>query len=476
MSGLVSYSAYIPYYHLKRSSIQKAWGRGGPGERSVANFDEDALTMAVAAGLDCIRGFSCDEIDGLYFCSTTSPYVENQCATHVLSALGLRQDIITADFTNTLRAGLTGLKTAFDVVDAGKAKQILVIAADTRLGLPSSPEELDFGDGAAAFLVGKINEIAVLKGYYTLADQMQDVWRKATDDFVNVAEGRWTIKEGYVRTMKSVINGLLDKCETKTAAVQAAALGAPTQRSLSALAREVGLDMTSQIIDPLLSRVGNTGTAHPLLVLAAALDKAKRGETILVGGYGDGGDAMLFQTTTTISDMEGRRGLDYYLNSSRELSSYEKYLTFRQLIDRGKQSSFQGVSSPTMMWRDRKWVLGLFASKCNQCGLTTFPVQRICFGCRSKDDYTFVRLADKQAKIFTYSIDMLAGGMDPPIVQTVLEFDDGTRMYCAMTDRDPAAVEIDMPVEMTFRKLHEGAGFNNYFWKCRPLRGEKNDG
>jgi uncharacterized OB-fold protein len=67
---------------------------------------------------------------------------------------------------------------------------------------------------------------------------------------------------------------------------------------------------------------------------------------------------------------------------------------------------------------------------------------------------------------------MLAGGMDPPVVQVVLEFDDGTRMYCAMTDRDPDEVEIGMRVEMTFRKLHEGSGFNNYFWKCKPLRGD----
>jgi hypothetical protein len=26
-----------------------------------------------------------------------------------------------------------------------------------------------------------------------------------------------------------------------------------------------------------------------------------------------------------------------------------------------------------------------------------------------------------------------------------------------------------MPVELTFRKYHEGSGLQNYFWKARPL-------
>jgi uncharacterized OB-fold protein len=208
------------------------------------------------------------------------------------------------------------------------------------------------------------------------------------------------------------------------------------------------------------------------MILASSLEKAGTGEKILVGGYGDGSDTMLFQVTDAINSLEDRRGVDFYLKSGRPLESYEKYLSFRQLVDRGGQASFRGISSATMIWRDRKWVYGLFASKCNGCGLSTFPPQRICYRCRSKDDFSFVQLSDKKGRVFTYSLDMLAGGMDPPVVQVVLELEDGTRMYCAMTDRDPGDVEIGMPVEMTFRKLHEGGGFNNYFWKCRPLRGD----
>jgi len=41
---------------------------------------------------------------------------------------------------------------------------------------------------------------------------------------------------------------------------------------------------------------------------------------------------------------------------------------------------------------------------------------------------------------------------------------------CDMTDRDPEEVQVDMPVEMTFRRLFYGAHFYTYWWKCRPLR------
>jgi uncharacterized OB-fold protein len=39
-----------------------------------------------------------------------------------------------------------------------------------------------------------------------------------------------------------------------------------------------------------------------------------------------------------------------------------------------------------------------------------------------------------------------------------------------MTDVEASEVKVGMKVEMTFRRLHEGGGFHNYCWKCRPAR------
>jgi uncharacterized OB-fold protein len=82
-----------------------------------------------------------------------------------------------------------------------------------------------------------------------------------------------------------------------------------------------------------------------------------------------------------------------------------------------------------------------------------------------------VRLSDKKGKVFTYSLDNLAGGVDPPTVQTIVESEEGgARIYCLMTDCNPKEVNVGLPVEMTFRRFHREGGFYNYFWKCRPSR------
>ena len=62
MIGIVSYGGYIPRLRLNRMSIFQEMGWFAPaivmvaqGERSFCNWDEDSLTMAVAASQDCLR-------------------------------------------------------------------------------------------------------------------------------------------------------------------------------------------------------------------------------------------------------------------------------------------------------------------------------------------------------------------------------------------------------------------------------------
>ena len=94
MAGIVSYGAYIPYYRLPRSVIGNAWGQaGGRGEKAVANFDEDSITMSVAAGMDCLNGIDPKAVDALFMATTSSPYKERQNSTIVSVALDLREDI-----------------------------------------------------------------------------------------------------------------------------------------------------------------------------------------------------------------------------------------------------------------------------------------------------------------------------------------------------------------------------------------------
>ena len=91
--------------------------------------------------------------------------------------------------------------------------------------------------------------------------------------------------------------------------------------------------------------------------------------------------------------------------------------------------------------------------------------------CQAKGQFEEVRFSDKKGTLFTFSLDDRAiFALDLPNVLAVVDLEGGGRFFGQMTDREPSAIEIGMPVELTFRKFHEGAGFHNYAWKCRPVR------
>ena len=75
MIGIKSYGAYLPKYLMPRELIAQAWDFPAvPGTKAVASADEDSLTMAVEAGLDCLSGIDPKNIDGIFFASTTQVY------------------------------------------------------------------------------------------------------------------------------------------------------------------------------------------------------------------------------------------------------------------------------------------------------------------------------------------------------------------------------------------------------------------
>ena len=82
MSGITRYGSYLPYFRLQRAAIG-----AGRGERSVASYDEDAVSMSVEAARDAGRGGA--EIDTLIFATTSPPYAEKLNAATLQAALDL---------------------------------------------------------------------------------------------------------------------------------------------------------------------------------------------------------------------------------------------------------------------------------------------------------------------------------------------------------------------------------------------------
>jgi hydroxymethylglutaryl-CoA synthase len=475
VAGIISFGAYIPLWRLSRDAIAEAWQTASVGgERSVANNDEDAITMATEAATDCLAGWQREQVDGLYFASTTSPYKEKECSTLAAMAADLRSNIITADFGNSLRAGTQAFRAAVDAVVSGSAGQVVVAASDCRIGYPRSNFEQTFGDAAAAVLISNTGKPAVtVEGIHSISNELYDVWRLDKDTYVQSWEDRFITEHGYTENMERAISEFLRDEALSIKDITRAVLYAPTSRAQQGLARRLGLDVRTQLQDLFVSNIGIAGCAHVLLMLVAALQEAKAGDRILVGSYGSGCDAFLLNVTEEIEKAKGnRRGVNGYLSSRRSLPSYAKYLSYRGLLEPQPGEPFRLFPAATTSWRERNWAVRMHASKCKNCGTVTFPIERVCYNCRSMDSYEEVRLSDKKARVFTFTLDNLAGRSDDPTIPQIgVEFDyQNTRTYLPMTDCDPGEVKVDMPVEMTFRRLYEGAGMYNYFWKCRPIR------
>jgi hydroxymethylglutaryl-CoA synthase len=468
MVGITSYGAYVPFWRLDRSAI----GEGLRGEKAIANFDEDSVTLAVAAALDCINGVNRDEIDGLLFASTTYLYKEKMAATTIADAIDLRRNVLTVDFANSLRGGTTALSVAADMVKSGSARNVMVVAADCRLGAPGSEFERNCGDGAVALLIGNIDVAVSIDADYSVSNDMLDVWRADGDTFIRSWEEHFVINEGYHKVTGEAVEGLMTTHNLSPKDFNKAVLYAHDARSQGTLARKLGFDPAGQVQAPLIDVMGNTGAAYTLMMLVAALEKAKPGERILLANYGDGSDVFALTVTENITKIGNKRGIEKNLAHKAVLNDYKTYLHWRGLINierGGRLMPIGNVSVPALL-REREKIVPFHASKCKVCGTVQHPPQRVCTVCHTKDEYEMVRLSDNKGTLFTYAVDYVSDPVDVPFIVCVVDFEGGGRIMTQLTDKIVEEIKVGMPVEMSFRKWFYSDGIHNYFWKARPVR------
>jgi len=482
MVGICAYGGYVPRYRLNRAVIFKAMGWMNPGtvaaakgEKAVANFDEDSLTMAVAAGMDALSGIDRAKVGGLYLASTTLPYKERLNAGIVAAGVGLGEHIRAADFTGGLKAGTTALLAALEAVGANAADCLLVCASDSRLARPASTQELVFGDAAAAVVVGREEVVAEFKGSYSITYDFGDHYRGQMSMFDRQWEERWIRDLGFDRFVPEVVKGL---CATYGLTVKDLSTivypchYAPARKSIN---KALGIPPEAEQ-NNLQLEVGDTGTAHPLVMLALALEAARPGQKILVVSFGSGCDALLFETTEAVERKKPRRGISGSLAHKAELDSYTKYLVWRNILpaDLGLRAEEDLWTRWSVLWRKRKEVLGLWGTQCTRCGTPQFPAQRVCVkpDCGAVDEMREYRFADKRGSIASYTGDMLAASYNPPAIYGQIEFEGGGKYMFDFTDCDLEDLSVRMPVSMSFRRKYVDTRRDivGYFWKAVPVK------
>ena len=482
MIGVCSYGGYVPRYRLNRGLIFNAMGWMNPanialakGEKAVANFDEDSITMAVAAGTDCLKGIERSKVQGVYFASTTVPYKERLNAGIITAALGLDDHIRAADFSGGLKAGTTALLSALEGVESKRTDNMLVCSSDCRLGRPAAPQEMIFGDAAAALLVGDEDVIAEFKGSYSITCDFADHYRGGTAKFDRQWEDRWIRDLGFDQLVPEVVNGLLDKYQLKIAdfakVIYPCHYGAARQK----LNKVLGIAPEAEQSN-LQAEIGESGTPQSLVMLVNALEEARPGEKILVVSFGSGCDALHFEVTENIDNRKEGDGISGCLARKAELDNYEKYLVWRDILpgELGLRAEEDLWTRWSLLWRKRKQVLGLWGSKCKKCGTPQFPPQRICVNpdCGAVDEMEEFCFSDKIGHIASYTGDMLASSCNPPAIYGNIQFEVGGKYMFDFTDCDLDSLAVGMPVRMSFRRKYydEKRDVVGYFWKAVPMK------
>jgi len=472
MVGIQSIGAYLPIYRLNRDEIARMWAaRSLGGARAVAGYDEDTITMAVAATLDCL-GRGGGKADGLSLATTTAPYREKQSAAIVAAAADLADECHTADFTGSLRAPTIAIKAAVDAVKAGSAKNVIVTASDCRMGAAKGMLEQKLGDGAASLMIGSGKVIAAIEGSYSVFNDFTDLWRTEDDRFVRTTEQRFIDEVGYIPTVQSAVSGLTAKYKLAVKDFNKIVYYASDARQHGGLARRMKFDK-AQVQAPLYDKIGNTGTAAPLLMLAAALEEAKAGDRILFIGYGDGCDAFVLRVTDEIKKIQKKPVVSNKLDGKIAVS-YGQYATWRGLVplEASTLPDRPPLSLPSR-WRERRAILALYGAKCKKCGAPQISqigqAPRVCVNCQAKDQFEPYKFADKKAVLFSYAIDQLMPTQNPPGVNGVIDFEGGGRLICELTDCDIDNMAVGIGLEMTFRKMFTSQGIHNYFWKAKPV-------
>ncbi|MDD5711691.1 MAG: SDR family NAD(P)-dependent oxidoreductase [Smithellaceae bacterium] len=483
MIGITSFGAYIPRLRLDRMAIFQSMGWFAPaiimvaqGERSMCNYDEDSLTMAVSAAQDCLIGKDKKSVDAAYLCSTTLPFADRLNAGILATALNMKSNIVTADITSTQKAATTGLVTALNVLKAGDMKNVLVTASDKRETRMAYFYEMWFGDGAASVLLGSDDVIAEFLGSYSVSYDFVDHYRSSWTKFDYVWEERWLREEGYSKFIPEAVDGLFKKLKITMNDVQKVVFPCFFKAEHKAIAKKLGAT-PDKVIDNMHEVCGETGTAHPLLMLCAALETAKPGDGILLAGFGQGCDALYFKVTENIAKLAPRQGCKGSLENKKSHDNYMKFLKFREQIqpEMGIRAEAPTQTAMSVLWRKRKMLTGLVGGKCRDCGTPQYPKLDICVNpdcghVGSQDDYEF---SDVPAAIKTFTGDMLTVSMDPPGIYGMIQFKGGGRFMADFTDCELADVKVGLPVKMAFRRRYtdKERGFSGYFWKAIPQAG-----
>ena len=329
--GITSYGGYIPKFRIKKADITRAWGKKElPGEKSVANYDEDTATISVQASRNAIEMSKINpkEIGCLYVGSESHPYIIKPTATIVADAIGAGPELYACDLEFACKAGTASLQMALNLNENNKIKYGLAIGADTAQGRPNDALEFTSAAGGAAFITGKNPKLELIETVSYTTDT-PDFWRREGQKYPRHG-GRFTGQPAYYKHTEEATKLLLEKTGMNVNDFDHVIFHMPNDKFPVVMAKKLGI-ATEKLEAGFIGKfIGNTYSGNVMLGLAMCLDVAKQGEKILMTSFGSGAgsDSFAFELK---EKFENPFPIKNYIEN-KEYVDYATYLRLRNKI------------------------------------------------------------------------------------------------------------------------------------------------
>ncbi len=346
--GIIGYGASIPRRRIKVEEIAKVWGADAESykkglmltEKSVPANDQDTITLSVEAARRAIVRAGIDPINigSVYIGSESHPYAVKPSGTVVAEAIGAVPECHCADFEFACKAGTEAMFVAYSQVLAGTVEYSLAIGADTSQGAPGDALEYSASAGAAAFIFGRENLVAICDYTYSYMTDTPDFWRREYQHYPQHA-GRYTGEPAYFKHVLGAGRGIMKLAGVTADDIDWFIAHQPNGKFPLRAGKALGFPKEKSDPGWLVPKLGNTYSGASPIGLTATLDIAKPGEKILIVSYGSGSgsDAFIFTVTDRIDEVRDMvEGTQYQLEHKPIYLDYGNYAKFRGKILRNQ--------------------------------------------------------------------------------------------------------------------------------------------
>ncbi len=348
MAGIIGYGAYIPRYRIRVETIAAQWGADAESyrkgllveEKSVPAPDQDTITLSVEAARRALQRAEIDprKIGAVYVGSESHPYAVKPSGTTLAEAIGATPDVHCADFEFACKAGSEAMFVALNLVTAGSMEYALAVGGDTSQGAPGDALEYTASAGAAAYIMGKENLLAVCEHTFSYMTDTPDFWRRE-HQFYPQHGGRFTGEPAYFKHVVNCANQLMENAGLKPSDFAYAVFHQPNGKFPLRAGKILGFEKAQIARGLLCPKIGNTYSGASPLGLTAVLDAAKPGDRILMVSYGSGAgsDGFVWQATKLLPAAQEKAVKTWdMINSSKVYVDYGVYAKYRGKIIKNK--------------------------------------------------------------------------------------------------------------------------------------------